>query len=205
MRKRLLLGFVLLLFTGILTQFRLVHISDSDMAPGLKPGDWVLLGPGAASPGAVVQLNDPNDPSRKILRRIVGQEGDRIIYQAGNLSLNDRNLRIREMERKDGWVVRSEADAWLLRKKAGVDRSRPVDQEVQERSVFLFADARDEAIDSRWWGDIPQKQIGRKIWLRWGKADTWRERWNIGSQDGPWPVPKPKAPSKDAISTTRPR
>jgi len=205
MRKRLIIGFGLLLLIGILTQFRLVHINDSDMAPGLRPGDWVLLGPGAASPGTVVQLNDPNDPSRKILRRVVGEAGDNIVYKAGNLSLNDRSLRIREMDRKNGWVVRSEADAWLLRKKAGVDRSQQIDHQVQDRAVYLFADARDEAIDSRWWGDVPKNKIGRKVWFRWGNADTWRGRWNIGSQDGPWPVPKPKAPSKDAIPTTRPR
>ena len=51
MRKRtiaLLLGLGLL---GLASQFRLVKISDNDMGPGFRPGDWVLLGPGTARKG----------------------------------------------------------------------------------------------------------------------------------------------------------
>jgi hypothetical protein len=67
--------------------------------------------------------------------------------------------------------------------------------------VFLMADARDQAIDSRWWGEVPRSDLGRKVWFRWGPSDTWRGAMSKGSADGPWLVPPPKAPSKDAIPT----
>jgi signal peptidase I len=149
----------------------------------------------------VVRLQDPSDPQRKIFRRILGREGDQIRYKAGNLSVNARGLRIREMSRSEGWVIRSEADAWLLRKRAGRDRSPSIDQAVQPGFAFLMADARDEAIDSRWWGGVPTDRVGKKVWLRWGVSDTWRKRLAFGGTDGPWPVPKPKAPSTEATST----
>jgi signal peptidase I len=201
MRKSWLIGFSALFIGGLLSQFRLVRIGSLDMAPGLQPGDWVLLGPGRIDPGDVVRLADPNGLDRRLLRRLIGESGDRVAYSAGNLSLNNKALRIREMHRKDGWVLRSEADAWLIRKRAGSDRSNAVDVEVGAGVVFLMADARDQAIDSRWWGDVPRSDLGRKVWFRWGPSDTWRGAMSKGSADGPWLVPPPKAPSKDAIPT----
>jgi len=199
MRKAWFIGFSVLLLGGILSQFRLVRINSLDMAPGLRPGDWVLLGPGRSEPGDVVRLRDPNDNRRRIFRRLIGESGDRIVYKAGNLSLNNKALRIREMHRKDNWVLRSEADAWLIRKRTGPDRSQSIDHTVGADSVYLLADARDHAIDSRWWNSVPRNQMGRKIWVRWGSADNWRSQITTGSADGPWLVPPPKAPSKDAI------
>jgi len=199
MRKAWIIGISVLLIGGALSQFRLVRINSLDMAPGLRPGDWVLLGPGRSEPGDVVRLRDPNDNHRRIFRRLIGESGDRIVYKAGNLSLNNKALRIREMHRQDDWVIRSEADAWLIRKRSGPDRSRSVELTVKAGSVYLLADARDQAVDSRWWNSVPRDQMGRKIWLRWGSADNWRSRITTGSADGPWPVPAPKTPNKDAI------
>jgi len=201
MRKRLYWAIGLLLLLATLSQFRLVRVSDGDMAPGFRPGDWVLLGPGRADPGEVVHLQDPSDPARGIFRRIVGEAGDQILYKSGNLALNSRGLRIREMNREDNWVIRSEADAWLLRKRAGRDLSPHVEHLVEEDTVYLMADARDEAIDSRWWGAVPRSKLGKKVWLRWGEPDVWRKRLSVGGQDGPWPVPPPKSPGPDAIQT----
>lgn len=201
MRKRLLIGMSLLLLLIVLSQFRLVKIQNNEMAPGFQKGDWVLLGPGSASIGDVVQLQDPAEKSRTIYRRIVGVGGDSIQYRQGNLIRNDHGFRIREMHRDQHTVLRSESDSWLIRRRPQGDRSNPIQTDVRKGHIFLMADSRDESIDSRWWGSISRKKIGRKVWIRWGKSTRWRSNVAYGGTDGPWPVPKPKPPGSGAIQT----
>ena len=201
MRKRLLIGVSLLVFLIVLSQFRLVKIQNNEMAPGFQKGDWVLLGPGAASIGDVVQLQDPAEKGRTIYRRVVGIGGDSIQYQQGNLIRNDHAFRIREMHRDDHTVLRSESDSWLIQRRIQGDRSPTLQSDVHNGHVFLMADTRDESIDSRWWGSVSRKKIGRKVWIRWGKSSRWRSDVAYGGTDGPWPVPKPKTPSTGAIQT----
>lgn len=204
MRKRiiaLVLGFGLL---GLASQFRLVKVSDQDMIPGFRQGDWVLLGPGAFRKGDVVQLSDPTDPSRQILRRVMATSGDDVRYHSGRLSVNGDALRIREMAQLDGFAIRSEENGWLIRRRTTRDRSQGFEGQLEETEVFLMADARDEAIDSRWWGPLDTDVLGRRVWYRWGESDTWRDGGAWYGRDGPWKVPEPEAPSPNAIPS-RPR
>lgn len=199
MRKRtiaLLLGLGLL---GLASQFRLVKISDNDMSPGFRPGDWVLLGPGTARKGDVVQLDDPAHPSRKLFRRVLATSGDDVRYRTGKLRVNGQTLRIREMTQQDDFAIRSEENGWLIRRRTIRDRSQGFEGIVQDDHVFLMADARDEAVDSRWWGPLKENTLGRRVWYRWGEADPWRQGGSWYGRDGPWRVPEPAAPGPNAI------
>ena len=201
MRKRitaLILGIGLL---GLASQFCLVKISDSDMSPGFRPGDWVLLGPGSLQKGDVVQFRDPADASRSTLRRVLATSGDEVLYQSGKLSVNGEALRIREMNQEDGFAVRSEENGWLIRRRTTRDRSQGFNGVIGDGQIFLMADARDEAVDSRWWGPVQRGVLGRRVWYRWGEADTWRESGAWYGRDGPWKVPEPSTPGPNAIPT----
>ena len=201
--KRRLVGLIsLLVFLVLISQFRLVRVKDDDMFPGFQAGDLVLLGPGRAQLGDVVRLHDPNQSNRQIFRRVVAQENDLVRYKNGSLSVNGEGLRVREMHQDGGWALLSEANAWLIRKRAQRDYSREVAGHVPEGSVYLLADARDESIDSRWWGAIKRSQIGKKIWMRWGPSDTWRDSFSRNGRDGPWNVPPPETPGPGAIPST---
>lgn len=169
------------------------------MFPGLRPGDWVLLGPGSPQKGDVVQLTDPTDSSRSLLRRVLATSGDRVRYEAGRLSVNGEALRVREMTQSLGFALRSEENGWLVRRRSVRDRSTGFDGQVPEGQVFLMADARDEAIDSRWWGPLEKGTLGKRVWYRWGDSDTWRSGGAWYGRDGPWKVPEPEAPGPNAI------
>ncbi len=201
MRKRLIAALSVAGLLGLLSQFRLVKISESDMAPGLRPGDWVLLGPGGIKKGDVYQLRDPLSPDKAIYRRVLATAGDEISYKSGRVSVNGKGLRVREMVQIDGFALRSEENGWLIRRRAERDRSAGFSGVLQEDEVFMLADARDEAIDSRWWGPLSESDLGRRVWYRWGESDTWRESGAWHGRDGPWKVPPPEPPGPNAIPT----
>ena len=201
MRKRLIGAVVLVGLIGLSSQFRLVRVEANDMAPGLRTGDWVLLGPGSIKKGDIYRLEDPNDPSRQVFRRVLATPGDEVSYKSGRLKVNNESLRVREMAQQDGFSLRSEANAWLVRRRATRDRSPGYSGTLGETDVFVMADSRDEAIDSRWWGPIESKNLGRRVWYRWGESDTWRDDGTWYGRDGPWRVPPPQAPGPNAVPT----
>ena len=144
MKRRLIGVIALLLAMGVAAQFRLMKVQTDDMFPGLQAGDWVLLGPGRARLGDVVRLRDPAQSDRLVFRRIVAQENDLVRYKNGSLVVNKEGLRVREMHQDGGWALLSEANSWLIRKRAQRDYSPEISGHVPEGSVYLMADARDE-------------------------------------------------------------
>ena len=67
---------------------------------------------------------------------------------------------------------------WLVRHQAEPNSlwsAEPVD--VPDGHVFLLADDRDHAMDSRWWGPIPTATIRAVVQIREGDAHTWRPGW----------------------------
>lgn len=171
--------------------FDVRQVQSADMAPSLQPGDWVLLGPGTASSGDVVRLADPLEPDREVLRRVLGLSGLEVAIRPGRIEVQGEALRTREMGRDDTQLVVSEANAWLVRYLPRVMRDTPVTVDVPTAQVFLLADNRDHASDSRHWGCVPHTALQDEVWLRVGPADAWRGSWAWRAQDGPWAPPEP--------------
>ena len=46
-------------------------------------------------------------------------------------------------------------------------------QTIANEHAFLIADRRDEGLDSRIWGAIPEHQIMGVVFVRLGKAEPW--------------------------------
>jgi len=171
---------------------RVVRVTDHAMAPSLLPGDLLFLGPGAIAPGDVALLSDPAEPKRQVLRRVVGVPGHAVRVAAGQLEVDGQRARIREMGRTETHLTLSENNAWLTRRHLLPDRVSPEPVTVPPGSLWLLADSREDAVDSRWWGPVHEDRVSSKVWLRIGKENAWRGPWAARAQDGPWKVPPPQ-------------
>jgi signal peptidase I len=189
-RRLLVLAAVILAI--LLANVRVVRVTDHAMAPSLQPGDLLVLGPGALQPGDVALLSDPAEPDRRVLRRVVGLPGHAVRVTAGQLEVDGQRARIREMGRSETHLTLSENNRWLVQQRLLPGRKSPKAETVPPGSVWLLADARDEAVDSRWWGPVDEDLVSSKVWLRMGKSNAWRGSWALRAQDGPWRVPPPQ-------------
>ena len=73
---------------------------------------------------------------------------------------------------------------WLTRQRKGASAAWSADAvEVPPGHRYLVADNRDDAMDSRWWGPVPDTAIDGVVRLRWGEPSTWRPRfaWLMGT------------------------
>ncbi|RME25267.1 MAG: signal peptidase I [Deltaproteobacteria bacterium] len=172
---------VLLLAAAALATVR--RVGDGEMRPTLKPGDLVVVLPVKPLRGDIVVLRDPLDPDRRVLRRALTDGDSKVRWDEGGLRINGKRVRQTDMGELEGDSVQQEviwskpparAKKWLvrLRKPPAFWTSDVV--EVPEEHWYLLADDRDRAVDSRWWGPVPESAIEGVVRLRVGPPDTWR-------------------------------
>jgi signal peptidase I len=179
-----LLGLVLL---GVLVPLRTV--TDQEMAWSLQPGDHVWIVPDRVRRADIVLVEDPLDPSRKVLRRAVGRAGQKVLVDPQGVRINGKRVRQQEMGEHDRYRVIKEviwsapparANSYLpliVDQPAIWKMAEPV--EVPDGHWFLLADNRDLGLDSRWWGPVPESKILGVVRFRVGTKDTWRPAWEL--------------------------
>jgi signal peptidase I len=157
---------------GLLVLPRVAVVPDDEMAPSLLAGDLVVIVPGTPAPGDVVAVVDPLDPSRWTLRRAEAV-GGAIRYEDGAFHTVD-TVRVLEMGR-DAENVTLQEGTHLTRHALRTVRWEMGERGVPDDAVFLGADARDEALDSRWWGPLPLDSLQGRVALRIGAPQhPWR-------------------------------
>ena len=133
--------------------------------------------PAVSAPGRgdVMVFRWPEDLSKDFVKRVVGVPGDTLAMQDGVLLLNGR-------QQREGYVVHNEPDAdpageafrWqdtVLIRTAEAARApyHPSRNNwgpliVPSRSYFVLGDNRDNSLDSRYWGFVPDSLVrGRPI------------------------------------------
>lgn len=163
-------------------------VRGDDMMPSIEPGDRVWAWPTeAVLPGDVVVIRDPLDPDVRILRRIVAVEGQSIAMDDHLIRVGNRRLRTAAMGDSGDYVVTRETlwakkpavgHSWLTRFPRDSPSQWSADPvEVPTGHVYLLADDRDRAMDSRWWGPVPVSAIEGTVRARWGRSHQWRESW----------------------------
>ncbi len=151
---------------------RVAIVPDDDMAPSLLAGDLVVIAPGAPAVGDVVPVVDPLDPSRWSFRRVEAI-GGAVRYEDGAFHTVD-TVRTLEMGRDEQFATLQEG-AHLTRHANRAVRWSMRERGVPDDAAFLGADARDEAVDSRWWGPIPLTAVQGRVALRIGApGHPWR-------------------------------
>ena len=120
------------------------------MAPGLLPGDRLLVERRAAAAGDVVVVNDPRDTRMEFLKRIVGLPGDRVAFEDGRLLLDDAPV-AEPYLRGLPQVLGLEAAEWSL----------------GEAEYFVLGDNRAHTTDSRTFGPVDAARIVGRAWFRY--------------------------------------
>lgn len=189
LRRALLALAVLLVALAGVALVPLRTVTDDSMAWSLQPGDRVWIVPDRVRRADVVLVTDPLDPSRRVLRRAIAAEGQKVKVDAQGVRINGKRIRQTEMGEHERYRVIKEV-IWS-RPPARPNPYLPliVDQpsgwkmdeavEVPEGHWYLLADNRDVGLDSRWWGPVPESEIHGVVRFRVGEADTWREAWQL--------------------------
>jgi len=145
--------------------------------------DLVLLPLGEPQRGDVVTFSSPAGGTR-LIKRIVGLPGDRVAVRDGVLVLNGQPLAPRDPHRRGetlapGWVVDAlratedlDGHPHAVQHLPGLAARRDfAETTVPAGHYFMMGDNRDNSLDSRYWGFVPDRNIVGKavlIWMNFG-------------------------------------
>jgi len=99
------------------------------------------------SRGDIIVFRFPPDPHKIFIKRIVALPGETVEIRQGKVYINGKPMH-----------------EPYMRKVAHGDFPP---QKVPKGNVFVLGDNRDASNDSRFWGDLPIKNIQAKAWLRY--------------------------------------
>ena len=117
-----------------------------------KPGNGpALFASGPPGYGDVIAFTDPLNPSRELLKRVIGMPGDTIELDRGRVIRNGEPL-------DESYVVNR-----------GRRSIKPV--KVPEGSYYMLGDNRPASSDSRNWGFVPGDHIIGRAWFSYWPSD----------------------------------
>jgi len=161
------------------------RVVGDDMLWTVKPGDIVWIVPDRVRKADVVLVDDPLDPGKQVLRRVIAAPGEKVRVDDSGVRVNGKRIRQTEMGDQPGLRIRKEviwskpparANPYFTQLSVPeVAWSTPGVLEVPEGHWYVMADNRDAAVDSRWWGPVPESAIHGVVRARYGEVDTWRE------------------------------
>jgi signal peptidase I len=132
--------------------------------------------------GDIIVFHYPVDPQQHFVKRVIGVPGDRLRMVNKKVFINGKALdepyvhfveplndQFRDsFPRVDIPARRLEGDWWLQMQKLVVDGQLI----VPEGHYFVMGDNRDDSLDSRYWGFVPQENIiGRPLIIYWSVRD----------------------------------
>jgi signal peptidase I len=197
--------FIVLIIRSFLAEpFR---IPSSSMMPTLLIGDFILVNKfaygirlpvlhtkivevGAPARGDVAVFRYPVNPSEDYIKRVIGLPGDEIVYRGKRLFVNGQEVLAEPLGRYVGTgrgrdQTGAEIKAQALDAAAFSILQNPVafgagegQWTVPDGHYFVLGDNRDNSLDSRFWGFVPEQHlVGRAflIWMNWdGGIDVGR-------------------------------
>lgn len=156
------------------------HIIVNKLAYGIQNPVQGKMAVRWANPkrGDVLVFRYPENPSVFYVKRVIGIPGDRVELREGVILLNGEVVATEPLQDFGGVPVLEDQDEFqifrenlgdshLVRYKEAVNASFS-EIVVGEGSFFVLGDNRDQSMDSRYWGMVPEKNlIGRAsvIWL----------------------------------------
>ena len=185
-------------------------IPSGSMIPTLLVGDFILVNKyayGIRLPvinRKIINLNEPErgdvmvfrypeDPSVDYIKRVVGLPGDKVVYQNKRLSINGREMPLREagdylLKEKIQYLKQYTETLGKVEHAILVDTSEssalPYIKQFPQREnciynnsgvvctvppghYFMMGDNRDNSSDSRVWGFVPEANIVGKAFFIW--------------------------------------
>lgn len=130
---------------------------DSSMEPGLKKNDIILfLRHATPKKGDIIIFKNPAEPSRVLVRRVAGTEGDTV-------EIRDKAFRVNNAAYTFPWKTKSSDTRNFPMNFTYRDNMPAV--KVERGRYFVLSDDQDRGYDSRTLGPIPgDLVIGRMIY-----------------------------------------
>lgn len=127
-------------------------ISGTCMEPNLSTGQRILGNKLAyrfetPSRGDIVVFKCPVEPSKTYIKRVIGLPGETIEIREGKVYINEKHL-------NEPYLIH------LAHGDYGPERVKP-------GCLFVMGDFRDQSNDSRYWGELPMKNLEAKAWIRY--------------------------------------
>ncbi|PSH05287.1 MAG: signal peptidase I [Acidobacteria bacterium] len=132
-----------------------VKVEGTSMMPGLADQERIFINQfayrlGPIKRGDVVVFRYPGDPSKKYIKRVVGEPGDRIEISRGEVFLNGNRL-------EEPYVPAQFRDQRSMSELI-----------IPEQSYFVLGDHRNLSSDSRDFGPVGRKAIfGKAVFAYW--------------------------------------
>jgi signal peptidase I len=151
--------------------------------------------------GDVMVFKYPKDMTQDYIKRVIGVPGDKIAYENKRLTVNGKPVEYAAMDdylEDDSLEYRQQLKENLPnvqhrilnnRNRIGVDLGQ-VDNFpnrdacvysyekfsciVPEGNYFMMGDNRDNSLDSRYWGFVPNKNIVGKAFFVWMNLGNWK-------------------------------
>ncbi|OAI50027.1 S26 family signal peptidase [Gammaproteobacteria bacterium SCGC AG-212-F23] len=188
------------------------RIPTGSLKPTLLVGDFILVNKfdyGVRLPvvhtkifnwkeperGDIVVFRYPVDPSIDLIKRVIGLPGDHIDYINKVIYVNGK--KVSQEFQKDVKDINEQGNLLDLVQKQenffGIRHAiyqNPIDVSYDYHDIvvpsgmyFMMGDNRDDSLDSRFWGFVPEKNIVGKAnftWMSWNANDGWlhKIRWN---------------------------
>jgi signal peptidase I len=103
--------------------------------------------------GQVVVFRAPKDPSQYYLKRIIGLPGETV-------EVTNTHVRIKNEQQPDGFFLDEEQ---YLQGKPTLNEQVVT---LGEDEYFVMGDNREQSLDSRVFGPVPEEFIVGKVWVR---------------------------------------
>lgn len=148
--QTLLIAGLLFLAVNLLTAR--IRVEGNSMEPSLHDGEFVVVNRLAywrSQPvrGDIVVFHFPLDPGRRFIKRVIGEPGDIVQIQSGDLYVN-------------GYLLEEPYIA--------ADPRYSGEWQVGDSQVFVLGDNRNNSSDSQNWGMLPLDEIiGKAILVYW--------------------------------------
>lgn len=148
--------------------------------------DWVLAEWGSPQRGDIIVFKFPKNPDIDYVKRVIGVPGDRIEVLDDIIHINGKpqgkvpkeesravldDIQDRKEHKELFLETLEEREHWTLQNKSGY---RPFTQNgfgpitVEEGSLFVMGDNRDNSNDSRVWGFVPMSYVrGKAEFVIW--------------------------------------
>jgi len=193
--------FVLLLRSFVVEPFR---IPSSSMVPTLLVGDFILVNKFAygfrlpvvhtkvipisePARGDVLVFRYPPDPSKDFIKRVVGLPGDEVLYRDKQLSINGKQVPIESLGVYTDEGIPAFEAALKFNETLG-EKVHPIivvrdrgslnlRATVPPGEYFVMGDNRDNSLDSRRWGFVPERNLVGKAFLVWMSVNT--DKWDL--------------------------
>jgi signal peptidase I len=169
-------------------------VLEASIAPSLRGGDLVLLWRATAPRfGDLVVCPEPEAPERMVVGRLIGEEGDRVLVEASNVTINGKRARTERacdpfevIDPNTGAEVKQHCDVEEVTGHSHMRGSTagqrlappPQEREVADGHVFLLSDNRQYPYDSRDFGTAERSSCREAVVFRLVSGDGYFDHKN---------------------------